>query len=371
MASIKIKNLTKRYGKTIAVENVNLEIKDGELFILLGPSGCGKTTTLLCIAGLIKPDEGEVWFGDDMVTCAEHNKFERPQERNVAMVFQDYAIYPHMTVFKNIAFPLEIRKKHKHEIETRVKEVAERLGISELLERKPKQLSGGQRQRVALARAIVREPKVFLMDEPLSNLDAKLRVYARAELKRLHKRLGVTIVYVTHDQLEAMSIGDRIAILNNGFLEQVDTPENIYNSPKNIFVAGFIGSPPMNMFDGTLIEKDGKLFVDLGFSTYELSNRFDKLKKIKSTEVILGIRPEDISISKENIKNSIKAKVDIIELMGRELSIHHRVNENTIIAITKPTEDLEIGDELYLVFDDERIHMFDIITEENLITKNS
>ena len=357
------------YGKTVAVKDITVEIKDGELFILLGPSGCGKTTTLLCIAGLIKPDEGEIWFGDDMVTGLEDHIFERPQDRNVAMVFQDYAIYPHMTVFKNIAFPLVIRRKDKQEIEERVAQVAERLEISQLLDRKPKQLSGGQRQRVALARAIVREPNAFLMDEPLSNLDAKLRVYARAELKRLHKRLGTTIIYVTHDQLEAMSIGDRIAILNNGVLEQVDTPENIYNFPKNLFVAGFIGSPPMNMLDGTLIEKNGKKFIDLGVKTYKLSNRFNNLKKAKTTDVVLGIRPEHISISREDVGISINAKVDIIEDMGREFNVYLTVNEKTIIVITKSTEDLEIGNEVNLVFDDKRIHVFDKHTEENLIIK--
>ena len=382
------------YGKTVAVKDITVEIKDGELFILLGPSGCGKTTTLLCIAGLIKPDEGEIWFGDDMVTGKErkqerirkqerkkrrkkkeekekkkYHTFERPQDRNVAMVFQDYAIYPHMTVFKNIAFPLVIRRKDKHEIEERVTQVAERLEISQLLDRKPKQLSGGQRQRVALARAIVREPYAFLMDEPLSNLDAKLRVYARAELKRLHKRLSTTIIYVTHDQLEAMSIGDRIAILNNGVLEQVDTPENIYNFPKNLFVAGFIGSPPMNMLDGTLIEKNGKKFIDLGIKTYQLSNRFNNLKKTKTTDVVLGIRPEHISISREDVGNSIKAKVDIFEDMGREFNVYLRVNEKTLIVITKSIKDLEIGNEVNLVFDDKRIHVFDKHTEENLIIK--
>ena len=361
--------MTKIYDNTIAIKDINLKINDGELFILLGPSGCGKTTTLLCIAGLIKPDEGEIWFGNEMVTSIEDHIFERPQDRNVAMVFQDYAIYPHMTVFKNIAFPLEIRRIPKNEIEERVKKVAENLEISQLLDRKPKQLSGGQRQRVALARAIVREPNAFLMDEPLSNLDAKLRVYARAELKRLHQRLGTTIVYVTHDQLEAMSIGDRIAILNNGILEQLDTPDNIYNFPRNIFVAGFIGSPPMNMLDGTLVEKNGKKYIDLGIKMYELPNRFNNLKKPKTNDVVLGIRPEHISVSKESINNSIKAKVDIIEGMGRELYIHLTLNEKTIIVITKSVEDLELGKEVNLVFDDKRVHVFDKNIEKNLITR--
>ncbi|MBY8982239.1 MAG: ABC transporter ATP-binding protein, partial [Candidatus Lokiarchaeota archaeon] len=250
MTNIKIKKLVKKYGKKFAVNKIDLDIKDGELFILLGPSGCGKSTTLLSIAGVIKPEEGEIWFDDIPIFNGEKKYNERPQDRNIAMVFQDYAIYPHMTVFKNIAFPLEVRKKSKKEIEKLVYETAKSLDIEDQLEKKPRQLSGGQRQRVALARAIVREPNVFLMDEPLSNLDAKLRVFARASLKKLHKRLGITIVYVTHDQIEAMSMGDTIAILNKGIIEQVDKPLNIYNSPKNLFVAGFIGSPPMNMIEG-------------------------------------------------------------------------------------------------------------------------
>lgn len=359
--------MSKIYDNTIAIKDINIKINDGELFILLGPSGCGKTTTLLCIAGLIKPDEGEIWFGNERVTSIEDHIFERPQDRNVAMVFQDYAIYPHMTVFKNIAFPLEIRRKPRQEIEERVKNVAENLEISQLLDRKPKQLSGGQRQRVALARAIVREPNAFLMDEPLSNLDAKLRVFARAELKRLHQRLGTTIIYVTHDQLEAMSIGDRIAILNNGIVEQVDIPENIYNFPKNIFVAGFIGSPPMNMLNGTLIEKNGKNYIDLRIKMYELPNRFNNLKKPKTTDVVLGIRPEHISFSKDTTDSSIKAKVEIIEGMGRELYIHLTLNEKPVIVIAKSIQDLEIGKEVNLTFDDKRIHIFDANTGKNLI----
>ncbi len=367
MVDIKIKNVTKTYGKTIAINDINLTIKDGELFILLGPSGCGKTTTLFSIAGLIKPDSGEIIFGREVIFSADDKKFERPQDRNLAMVFQDYAIYPHMTVFKNIAFPLEIRKQKKEEIEARVSKAAKRLEIDQLLDRKPKQLSGGQRQRVALARAIVREPTAFLMDEPLSNLDAKLRVYARAELKRLHKRLETTIIYVTHDQLEAMSIGDKIAILNNGILEQVDTPDNIYNSPKNIFVAGFIGSPPMNMLDGIIKQSNGQTFVKFNEINFKLPTRFTKVINPDLDEVVLGIRPEDIDISENSSENSIKAKIDIVELMGREVYVHMKINNNTLIAITKPSHALKTGIEVYLTFNDQKIHLFNKETQENMI----
>ena len=368
MTNIIIKNLVKKYGNTFAVNNINLDIKDGELFILLGPSGCGKTTTLLCIAGLIKPEEGEIWFDKKLMTHSDKKLSERPQNRNIAMVFQDYAIYPHMTVFKNIAFPLQISNRRKDEIKKRVHETAKSLDIEELLERKPRQLSGGQRQRVALARAIVREPAAFLMDEPLSNLDAKLRVFARAELKKLHKKLGTTIIYVTHDQIEAMSIGDTIAILNEGVLEQVDKPNIIYDFPENLFVAGFIGSPPMNMFDGIFMEKSGNIYIDLGFTEYKLPNRFEKIKQMKINKMVLGIRPEDILISSEKVDNSIKAIIDIIEPMGREVEIHLNVGDHAVIALAKSIENLKIGDEIYLILDDKKIHLFDKETKKNVIT---
>ena len=367
MTSVTIKNLTKKYGKTAAVDDVNLEIKEGELFILLGPSGCGKTTTLLCIAGLIKPDGGEVWLGKEPVTSAERGIFERPQDRDVAVVFQDYAIYPHMTVFKNIAFPLEVRGEDKREIEARVKEVAKSLGISQLLDRKPGQLSGGQRQRVALGRAIVREPKVFLMDEPLSNLDAKLRVHARAELKKLHEKIGTTIVYVTHDQVEAMSMGDRIAILNGGILEQVGTPRDVYNNPINIFVAGFIGSPPMNMLEGTLVERNGNIAADIGISTYELSNGIEVMRGAKTPEIVLGIRPEHIAVTRESKKNAIKAEVDVVELVGREFIVHLMAGGKSLVAIASAAQDLREGEKVWLVPDERKIHIFDKKTGKNLM----
>ncbi|MFX1389331.1 MAG: ABC transporter ATP-binding protein [Promethearchaeota archaeon] len=370
MTNVKIRNLVKKYGETYALNKINLDIKDGELFILLGPSGCGKSTTLYSIAGLIKPEEGEIWFDDKMITSADRNYYQRPQERNVAMVFQDYAIYPHMTVFKNIAFPLQILNKGKEEIKKIVFKTAKSLGIENLLSRKPKQLSGGQRQRVALARAIVREPNLFLMDEPLSNLDAKLRVFARAELKRLHKRLGITIIYVTHDQIEALSMGTTIAIINEGKIEQVGKPNIIYNSPKNLFVAGFIGSPPMNMLDGILKQENDITYIDLGLTKYRLSNKIGKIRQKYNEKVILGIRPEDIVVSKENVNNSIKGRIDIIEPMGREFEIHLDIELNPLIAVIRKIENLKLGDEVYLSFDEQKIHLFDKNTEERILTSN-
>jgi multiple sugar transport system ATP-binding protein len=365
LTNIKISKLVKKYGESNAVNNVDIDIKDSELFILLGPSGCGKTTTLLCIAGLIKPEEGEIWFDDKIVTSASNNYYERPQNRNVAMVFQDYAIYPHMTVFKNIAFPLEIKNMDKKEIENIVHSTAKNLGIEELLDRKPKQLSGGQRQRVALARAIVREPNAFLMDEPLSNLDAKLRIFARAELKKLHQKLGITTVYVTHDQIEAMSLGDRIAILNKGKIEQIDKPQTIFDFPKNLFVAGFIGSPPMNLIDGSVKEENGRLYITTKNINYKIPSEYSKVKELKGKEIVLGIRPEDIVLSKNESDNSVKATIEIIELTGREFETHLKVEEKRIIALIRNIENFKINDEVNLIFDEKKLHFFNKETGEN------
>ncbi|MEM0172638.1 MAG: ABC transporter ATP-binding protein [Nitrososphaeria archaeon] len=368
MASITIKNLTKKFGEVIAIKNLNLEIKEKEFFILLGPSGSGKSTVLLCIAGLLKPDEGEIWLENKLVTSPERDIHVPPQEREVAMVFQDYALYPHMTVFQNIAFPLEVRGKNKSEIEKRVKETAELLGISHLLNRKPKQLSGGQRQRVALGRAIVREPKIFLMDEPLANLDAKLRVHMRVELKKLHNELGTTTVYVTHDQVEAMSLGDRVAVLNDGFLQQVGTPKELYDTPRNTFVAGFIGSPPMNMIEGNLVKKNEGLMIDLGVCMFELPTWIEeKIKETEESKVTLGFRPEHITLAKKYQKNAIEAKVDILELIGRELHVHLTVGEYSFVAITVPTDDIKVGENVWMVPNEEKIHIFDRKTGERLI----
>lgn len=367
MVKVLIKNLTKKYGEVQAVKNLDLAIGDKEFFILLGPSGCGKTTALLCIAGLLKPDRGEIWFDNKLVTDPQRDVFLPPQQRQVAMVFQDYALYPHLTVFKNIAFPLEVAKRSSSEIQERVKATAELLGISELLKRKPKQLSGGQRQRVALGRAIVRKPRIFLMDEPLANLDAKLRVYMRVELKKLHQNLGTTTVYVTHDQVEAMSLGDRVAVLKDGVLQQVASPKELYDAPGNSFVAGFIGSPPMNMLNGKLTEKDGNLAIDLGVTAFELPQPVqEKVKQAKSPEVVLGFRPEHITLTGKYQKNAIEAKVEMLESIGREIHVHLTVGECSIVAITTPAEDVKVGKTAWIVLDEKKIHIFDGKTGETL-----
>ncbi|MCR4428123.1 MAG: ABC transporter ATP-binding protein [Caldiserica bacterium] len=370
MASVTIKNLKKKYGKSEAVDNLNLEIRDGEFFVLLGPSGCGKTTTLLCVAGLINPDDGEILLGDEIVTSREKRLFLRPQERDVAMVFQDYAIYPHLTVFRNISFPLEVRGVDKEIIEKKVKEVSESLGIGELLSRKPAQLSGGQRQRVALARAIVREPKVFLMDEPLSNLDAKLRVAARAELKKLHERIKTTIIYVTHDQVEAMSIGDRIAILNQGHLEQVGTPREVYENPANIFVASFIGSPPMNFFPGILKREEGIFSVDLGFSKIPLPKKIESSIQKKGIslplEVTAGIRPEHVEVVKDG-QGLIRGKIDVIELVGKEFIVHLDLSGWSLVSVTSATLELSPGEDVGVFLDPERMHLFESNSGKTLL----
>jgi len=360
MASLTIKGLTKRYGEIVAVEKLDLEVKDKEFIVLVGPSGCGKTTVLNSIAGLLEINEGEIWFGDELVTAPEHDIFRIPQKREVAMVFQDYAIYPHMTVFGNIAFPLEIRKVKKREIEARVKKAAQLLKIDNLLGRKPKALSGGQRQRIALGRAMVRGPRIFLLDEPFANLDAKLRVHARMELKKLQQELEVTAIFVTHDQVEAMTMGDRIAVMNDGSLEQIGTPVELYHNPRNTFVAKFIGSPPMNMLDGTLVEKNGDIAIDLGFFVYGLSGRMKELtKKVKMLKVALGVRPEEIAIMKEGTKNSFEAKVVYMELVGKESNVHLEAAGNPFIAIRTSTQDLKVGSKVWVSFDEQKIHIFD------------
>ncbi len=368
MAEISIKGLVKKYGDTIAARDVDYRIGEGEFFVLLGPSGCGKTTLLLAIAGLIKVDAGEIWIGNRLLSSPKRNIHIEPQERNVSMVFQDYALYPHMTVFKNIAFPLTARGVAKQEIERRVKEVAEFLDISLLLDRKPGQLSGGQKQRVALGRAIVREPDVFLMDEPLANLDAKLRVYMRAELKKLQQKLGVTTVYVTHDQLEAMTMGSRIAILQDGALQQVGTPKEVYDRPSNLFVAGFIGSPPMNFLEGTLVERDGNVLIDFGTFTYELPNGKEVMRRAETPRVILGIRPEHIRITRGGKKNAFKATVEVVELVGKELEVHLTAGETPLVVIADPTLDAEVGGAVWLLPDGERIQIFDGENEERIAT---
>jgi len=356
LARVELKNVTKRFGDVVAADSVNLEIKDKALVVLLGPSGCGKTTTLRCIAGLETPDEGEIYIGDTLV-----NELP-PKDRDVAMVFQSYALYPHMKVFDNIAFPLKMRKVPKDEIRKRVRTTAELLRITHLLDRKPKQLSGGEAQRTALGRAIVREPRVFLMDEPLSNLDAKLRLYMRAELKSLQKQLGVTTVYVTHDQAEAMTMSDEVAIMNFGVVQQVDNPGKIYDYPTNMFVAGFIGSPPMNFIDCNFTEKNGSGFLDAGTFTFPLPDDLKKLIKEKATgsELVLGVRPEDISMGKSRSRGEfIEAEVYVIEPLGSEIIVDLKLGENLLKAKTGPTTRVHVGEKVWMGFNRNRMHIFD------------
>jgi len=371
MVNVTIKNLTKKYGETVAVKDLNLTIKNGEFFILLGPSGCGKTTTLLCIAGLLKPDKGEVWLGNELVTSAEDDMYVTPQKREVAMVFQDYAIYPHMTVFKNIAFPLEVRGEDKREIVERVTATAKLLGISQLLDRKPRQLSGGQRQRVALGRAIVRKPKFFLLDEPLANLDAKLRVRMRTELKKLQRKLGVTTIYVTHDQVEAMTMADRIMVQRDGVTEQIGTPEELYNQPANLFVASFIGSPEMNFIDCTIIEEGRRLWLDAKeFKIPVLAEVVPKLKSYVGKDLTMGIRPEDLyerkSVKEATQKNAFGMTVDIIEPVGPYLLLHLRKRRLSLVARVKHTR-ARVGQEVSIEMDLSKIHIFDKKTTKAIL----
>lgn len=363
LARVLLKNLTKRFGDVIAVNSLNLEVKDKEFLVLLGPSGCGKTTALRCIAGLETPEEGEIYIGDRLV-----NELD-PKERNVAMVFQSYALYPHMTVFKNMSFPLENMKVPPDEINQRVKRTAELLQVDSLLDRKPKQLSGGQRQRVALGRAIVRDPTVFLMDEPLSNLDAKLRVYMRAELKKLQKELGVTTVYVTHDQVEAMTMGDKVAILNEGLLQQTGTPDDIYSRPSNIFVAGFIGSPPTNFFDCNLLGGE-PCSLDAGEFGYPLPEDVaEAAKQCTSDTCVMGVRPQDIIVYKdaEKKKGLVKAVLDVVEPLGDTIILDLKIGDYMVKSVVSPDFKAEVGDDLWLEIPPNKIHIFDKTTGDTLV----
>jgi multiple sugar transport system ATP-binding protein len=363
VARVVLKNLIKRFGNVTAVNAMNLEVNDKEFLVLLGPSGCGKTTALRCIAGLETPEEGEIYIGDKMVNDLD------PKQRNIAMVFQSYALYPHMTVFKNMAFPLENMKLPPEEIKDRVQKTAKLLKVETLLDRKPKQLSGGQRQRVALGRAIVRDPTVFLMDEPLSNLDAKLRVYMRAELKKLQKELGVTTVYVTHDQVEAMTMGDKVAIMNEGILQQVGTPDDIYTRPANMFVAGFIGSPPTNFFDCNLLGGE-PCSLDSGEFTYPLPEDVAKAaRKCTSETCVMGVRPQDILVyrSPKQKKNLIKAMLDVVEPRGDMAILDFKVGNYMVKAVVSPDFEANVGDELWLEIPTSKVHVFDKQTGKTLV----
>lgn len=358
MTTVTFKHVWKRFGDFVAINDLNLEIEDKEFLVLVGPSGCGKTTALRCLAGLEEVTEGEVLIGDQVVNDVA------PKDRDIAMVFQSYALYPHMTVFDNMAFGLKLRKVPADEIKRRVQEAAEILGIDQLLSRKPRQLSGGQRQRVAVGRAIVREPKVFLFDEPLSNLDAKLRVQTRAEISKLHQRLQNTFIYVTHDQTEAMTMATHIAVMNKGILQQLDTPQMLYDHPANQFVAGFIGSPAMNFFPSHLRRDDGALFVDTNnFAVRVPENRAEKLMSHAGKEVVFGIRPENIH-TPEFIPAGIHAemietKVDVSELMGNEIFLYLLSGDNSFVARVDPRTKVKVGEPVQMAINMDNFHLFD------------
>jgi multiple sugar transport system ATP-binding protein len=363
MASVTYTNVTKKFGEMTAVDNLNIHVDDKEFLVLVGPSGCGKTTALRLLAGLEEITIGEIKIGDRMVNDVA------PKDRDIAMVFQSYALYPHLSVYDNMAFGLKLRKTPKQEIKRRVNEAAEILSIQELLLRKPRQLSGGQRQRVAVGRAIVREPKVFLFDEPLSNLDAKLRVAMRAEISKLHLRLQTTFIYVTHDQTEAMTMATRIAVINRGKLQQLDTPQNLYDRPNNLFVAGFIGSPAMNFFPAK-VQKDGdKMIVDTeDFKVQIPPHVAAPYKGLAGKSVIFGIRPENIhdpEFAPPDIHGDrISVKVDVTELMGNETLLYLVSGKNTFVGRVDPRSKMRFGDQAQVVFDMDKFHIFDDSTEE-------
>ncbi|MCR5109309.1 MAG: sn-glycerol-3-phosphate ABC transporter ATP-binding protein UgpC [Ruminococcus sp.] len=373
MAGLTLKGIYKKYpGGVVAVTDVNLEIRDKEFIVLVGPSGCGKSTTLRMIAGLEEISEGELYIGDRLVNDIA------PKDRDIAMVFQNYALYPHMTVFDNMAFGLKLRKVPKDEIERKVNEAAKILDLSHLLDRKPKAMSGGQRQRVALGRAIVRSPKVFLLDEPLSNLDAKLRAQMRTEISKIHKKLGTTFIYVTHDQTEAMTMGDRIVCMKDGFVQQVDTPQNLYENPVNKFVAGFLGSPQMNFVDAVLREEYGQYVVEFGSNrgqVYQIivpeSKVNENLGRYVNKEIILGVRPESIHDEEMYLSNAttgvINADVEITEMMGAETYLYLVCEGIPLTARVSPRSTARPGDTISVAIDPNRIHIFDKETEKAIV----
>lgn len=359
---VKLINLTKKFfslrGVVTALREINLQIKDKELFVLLGPSGCGKSTLLNLIAGLEKPTYGEIFFDDRIVASKKKRIFLSPKERNVAFVFQNYALYPHLNVFENIAFPLRISGLKEKVIKGEVEKVASTLEITDLLPARPKELSGGQRQRVAIARAIVRKPNIFLLDEPLSNLDANLRVSMRAEFKNLQRQLGITTIYVTHDQTEAMSLGDRIALLREGEIVQVDTFRGLYNNPVNAFAAQFIGYPPMNLFKTSFVEEEGRYLVFIGERKIALpEEKKEVLKRLRTNSFFLGIRPEHIYISSSENYSSLKAEVVSIEPLGRETLIYLRAGKFNLTAFA-PNKNIKEKDTVNIRFDLNKSHIF-------------
>ena len=362
MAGVSIKDLVKRYSNGFqAVNAINLEIKDKEFIVLVGPSGCGKSTTLRMVAGLEEVSSGTISIGDRVVNDVA------PKDRNIAMVFQNYALYPHMDVYTNMAFGLKLRKFPKDEIDQRVRRAADILGIAQLLERKPKQLSGGQRQRVAVGRAIVRDPEVFLFDEPLSNLDAKLRVTMRGELSKLQHQLETTMIYVTHDQVEAMTMGDRIVIMKDGYIQQVGAPLEVYDFPQNEFVAGFIGSPPINFFRSKLVKADGALAVDIGGFRLKVPAEYaSAYDRYVNRDVTFGVRPEDISdTSPEGRRGkweSAQAVVEVIEPLGAEIILELSKGDHNFVARVEPHSKSQLNQEVQVYFDMTKMHLFDTET---------
>ena len=369
MASLSLKNVCKVYPNGfVAVKDFNLDVADKEFIIFVGPSGCGKSTTLRMIAGLEEISSGELWIGDKLVNDVE------PKDRDIAMVFQNYALYPHMTVYDNMSFGLKLRKVPKPEIDKLVHEAAKILGIEQLLDRKPKALSGGQRQRVAMGRAIVRNPKVFLMDEPLSNLDAKLRVQMRIEIQKIHQRLETTIIYVTHDQTEAMTLGTRIVVLKDGIIQQVDTPQNLYDKPCNVFVAGFMGSPQMNLINAKVVQSGEDVVLMFGGNTVKLpEGKAQKLIETGyvDTTVIMGIRPEDLNDSEVIINANpdcvIEATIRVYELLGAEVFLYFDIDEVNCTARVNPRTTARPGDTIKLGIDMTKLHIFDKDTEQVIL----
>ena len=367
MAQVSLKNICKVFpGNILAVNNVNFDIENKEFMVLVGPSGCGKSTTLRMIAGLEEISSGDIYIGNKRVN-------EVPaKDRDIAMVFQSYALYPHMTVFENMSFGLRLRHMPKQEIIQRVSEAADILGIKRLLNRKPRELSGGERQRVAVGRAIVRKPMVFLFDEPLSNLDAKMRVQMRTEIHKLHIRLQTTIIYVTHDQVEAMTMGDRIAVMKDGIIHQLADPIEVYDHPKNKFVAGFIGSPPMNFMQGRIIKKEGRLYFDEGKIQVKLvEDMYKKMANYVNSEIFFGIRSEDIYdklfVSEAPPENIVRVNCEVFEPMGSEVYLYLNTGRHTFIARVGAHDRPKVNQEIDVVFDMSKVHFFDKNTEETIV----
>ena len=366
MPSVRVRNLSVAYnkGKTMALDSLNLAIKDGEFCVFLGPSGCGKTTALLCIAGLLTPTAGSIKIGEDVVISDDKKTFVRPQERNIAMVFQEYALYPSMTVRGNMAFALENKKYPKHEIESKVNSIASMLSIEQLLDRKPAQLSGGQRQRVALGRALVRDPSLFLLDEPLGNLDAKLREQVRFELKRIQRRLGVTTIYVTHDQTEAMTLADRIVLMKDGKVVQEGTPNELYGRPINTFVAGFVGTPRINFLTCELSIKDEQPHFTFDHSV--VLGKTSLIPKLKGRKYILGVRPSDFYLVDVSDKDAIHGQVELVEPLGDEILVHFMVGNKLLVAKLDASDESKLNKKIAVKVDAEKLHVFDGETEDRI-----